>query len=120
MGSKPRNPRECVAACSLLTACAMTQPLPPRDPVPWPDTFAAGSAVAHDIPLRRPLGTTAEQERQAAARRVPIDLRSAAFDDRDLLLSQLPCAAAWVMPIPAAKTECATHSRFAASLRINP
>lgn len=114
MGSKPRKGRECVAACSFLTACAMTQPLPPRDPSPWPDTFAAGSASAHAIPLRRSWDTLAEDERQTAARRVRDVQVEAAFADRDVLLSQLPC----MMPVPAPKLECTKRTQRA-SLRIS-
>jgi hypothetical protein len=98
----------------MLTACAMTQPGPARGPSRWPDTFAAGSAAAYNIPLRQAWDTFAEQERQVSARRGRAVQPESTLDDRDVL-SQLPCA--WVMLVPASKVDCRSRPAMA-SLRV--
>lgn len=89
----------------------MRQPGPARGASPWPDTFAAGSAAAYNIPLRQSLDTLAEQERQASARRGRAVALESTLDERDVLLSQLPCA--WVMLVPARKIDCTSRPRTA-------
>lgn len=93
----------------------MTQPGPARGPSRWPDTFAARSAAAYNIPLRQSWDTFAEQERQASARRGRAVQPESTIDDGDVLLSQLPCA--WVMLVPAHKVDCTSRPAMA-SLRL--
>ena len=104
-----------IAAITMLTACAVTRPAPPKETTRWPDTFAAGTAAAYDIPWARSLDAAADQERMSAATLGRAAKLQAAHEDRDELLFQLSCVRGWTIVMPARRGDCPTVPPSAAA-----